>query len=69
MRRQPPHIDHGFDIDRGIDARSRRNAKQIGTSYLWIGRTGKLIEILNPGDPGYAENRKIVADAMHGDTK
>ena len=65
MRRQP-HIDSGIDTD----ARSRRiNAKQIGTSYLWIGRTGKLIQILNPGDPGYEENRKIVADAMHGDSK
>jgi hypothetical protein len=69
MRRQP-HIDRGFDFDRGIDARSRRrNAKQIGTSYLWIGRTGKLIQILNPGEPGYAENAKIVADALHGQTK
>jgi len=70
MRCQP-HIDSGIDIDRGIDARSRRNAKQIGTSYLWIGSTGQLIQILNPGDPGYDENAKIVSAAMHpnGDTK
>ena len=42
----------------------RDTAKQIGTSYLWIDRTGKLIQIL-----GYEENAKIVADALHGDTK
>ena len=65
MRRQP-HIDRGFDIDRGIDARSRQsNAQQIGTSYLWIGSTGKLIQILNPGDVGYEENAKIVSAALH----
>jgi len=71
MRRQP-HIDRGVDIDRGIAARSRGiNAKQIGTSYLWIGKTGQLIQILNPGDPGYEQNAKIVSAAMHpnGDTK
>ena len=59
-----PHTDR-FDIDRGIDARSRRvNAQQVGTSYLWIGSTGQLIQILNPGDPGYEENYKIVSAAL-----
>ena len=37
---------------------------QCGTSYLWIGSTGKLIPILNPGDPGFEENQKIVAAAF-----
>jgi hypothetical protein len=54
-----------FDIDHGA-LRSRRITKhQIGTSYLWIGSTGQLIEILNPGDAGYEENRKIVDGALH----
>jgi hypothetical protein len=71
-RRPQPRIDRGFDIDRGIDVRSRQtNAQQIGTSYLWIGSTGKLIQILNAGDPGYEENAKIVAAALrpNGDIK
>jgi hypothetical protein len=66
-RRRQPHID-AFDIDRGIDPpsayRMQSNPQQIGTSYLWIGSTGKLIEILKPGDPGYEENERIVAAAL-----
>jgi hypothetical protein len=60
-----------FDIDHGEMPSRQVNTKQVGTSYLWIGRTGQFIQILNPGDPGYEENAKIVADAMHpnGETK
>jgi hypothetical protein len=68
-RRRQLHID-AFDIDRGrSDApppyRRESNGQQNGTAYLWIGRTGKLIEILKPGDPGFEENMKIVDAAMH----
>jgi hypothetical protein len=56
-----------FHIDRFDDTLPSRqiNAKQVGTSFLWIGRTGQLIQILNPGDPGFEENMKIVDAAMH----
>ena len=60
-----------FDIDNGERPSRQSKAQQVGTSYLWIGRTGQFIQILNPGDDGYEENRKIVSDAMHpnGETK
>jgi hypothetical protein len=54
-----------FDIDHGELPSRRSSAQQVGTSYLWIGRTGQLIQILNPGDAGYEENRKIVEGALH----
>jgi hypothetical protein len=54
-----------LDIDRGELPSRRINAQQTGTSYLWIGSTGKLIRILSPGEPGYEENAKIVAAALH----
>jgi hypothetical protein len=44
-----------FDIDHGELPSRQINAQQVGTSYLWIGRTGHLIQILNPGDAGYEE--------------
>jgi hypothetical protein len=60
-----------FDIDHGELPSRQIIVHQIGTSYLWIGSTGKLIPILSPGDPGYEENEKIVAAALrpNGDTK
>jgi hypothetical protein len=60
-----------FDIDHGEMPSRQINPQQTGTSYLWIGSTGQLIQILNPGDDGYEENAKIVTDAMHpnGETK
>jgi hypothetical protein len=60
-----------FDIDHGELPSRRTNVQQVGTSYLWIGSTGQLIQILNPGEAGYEENRKIVAAALrsNGDTK
>jgi hypothetical protein len=68
MTRRRLSIDH--DKNGPLPPR-QTNAQQTGTSYLWIGSTGKLIQILNPGDDGYEENAKIVADAMHpnGDIK
>ena len=54
-----------FDIDHGELPSRQVTVHQIGTSYLWIGSTGKLIEILNPGDAGYEENAKIVSAALH----
>jgi hypothetical protein len=73
MRRSPEPPVHRLDIDHATnDAPPPRqiNAQRTGTSYLWIGSTGQLIQILNPGDPGYEENRKIVAAALcpNGDT-
>jgi hypothetical protein len=61
MTRRRLSIDHG---ENGTLPSRRINARQIGTSYVWVGSTGKLIEILNPGDPGYEENAKLVAAAM-----
>jgi hypothetical protein len=54
-----------FDIDHGELPSRQVTVHQIGTSYLWIGSTGKLIQILNPGDHGYEENAKIVSAALH----
>jgi hypothetical protein len=54
-----------FDIDHGELPSRQIKAQQVGTSYLWIGRTGQLVQILNPGDAGYEENRKIVEGALH----
>jgi hypothetical protein len=60
-----------LDIDHGELPSRQMNVQQVGTSFLWIGSTGQLIEILNPGDAGYEENRKIVEGALrpNGDTK
>jgi hypothetical protein len=60
-----------FDIDHGELPSRQINAQQVGTSYLWIGATGKLIAILSAGDAGYEKNRKIIDDALHpnGDRK
>jgi hypothetical protein len=60
-----------FDIDHGELPSRQINVRQVGTSYLWIGSTGQLIQILNPGEAGYEENRKIVDGALHptGDRK
>jgi len=63
MSRSRFHIDNGELPSRQV------NVRQFGTSYLWIGRTGQFIQILNPGDDGYEANRKLVDDAMHGETK
>jgi hypothetical protein len=53
-----------FDIDHGELPSRQMNVRQIGTSYLWIGATGRLIETLSPNDPGFEENQKIVAAAL-----